>query len=153
MTKSFVLCVFASVLTAQVDAFWGKGHLLVARRAEQILTDEASDVLTAALAELETLVTNHPDLVTLERDHKFTECATYADDIKGSWGKFQNDWHFINTPVLDEPGTSVEDFPEFEMPDIDIVQAVTALYTFMKTGVKDDTYMADIEKHFTEEAD
>ena len=49
-TLLFAVALFAS----DVEAFWGKGHLLVARRAEAILaeTDSTDNVLTQALAEL-----------------------------------------------------------------------------------------------------
>ena len=50
-----------------------------------------------------------PDLVE-EKNHPFSECATFADNIKGEGYSFQAGWHFINLPYLDEPGTSLDDF-------------------------------------------
>ena len=46
------LLVAAALLASNAEAFWGKGHLLVARRAEAILAEESSSVLEAALTEL-----------------------------------------------------------------------------------------------------
>ena len=61
---------------------------LVARSAEQILTSEAPDVLNRALDELSVLAKNPAANITHEKDHPFTECATYADDIKETYGAF-----------------------------------------------------------------
>ena len=49
-------------------------------------------------------------MIVNEKDHAFTECATFADDIKKTFGAFQNNWHFINQPYLDEEGTTLDDF-------------------------------------------
>ena len=41
-----------------------------------------------ALAELSTLTKDFPDITTDEDKHPFTECATFADVIKGTFGYF-----------------------------------------------------------------
>lgn len=64
--------------------------------------------LSAALDELSTLNKSHSSLTKGENDHPFTECATFADDIKPTY-TFQNGWHFIDQPYLDEGG-SLSDF-------------------------------------------
>lgn len=87
-----------------------------------------------------------------ERDHPFTECATFADDIKGKEGGFQTPWHFINQPYLDEEGTTVDDFPEFQPPEVNVVEALDNLISFLKDGKKSD-YVAQIAEHFPDEAD
>merc|ERR1712038_71469 len=74
----------------------------------------------------------HASLMTNEGNNPFTECATWADDIKGKGYDFQSPWHFINTPYYDEEGTSAKDFPDFKMPDEDVVQALTDLSKFLK---------------------
>ena len=84
--------------------------MILARSAEQILSEEAPEVLDKALADLDLLPKNHPEMIEHERDHRFTECATYADDIKPTWGGFQTSWHFINLPYLDEDGSKIDDF-------------------------------------------
>ena len=45
---------------------------------------EAKDdgALEKALEVLAPLAKNHPDLIVSEGDHPFTECATFADEIK-----------------------------------------------------------------------
>ena len=61
----------------------------MARRAEEILTEEAPfGAIQFALLELDTLNKNHPGMIEHEKDHPFTECATFADEIKETWG----DW-------------------------------------------------------------
>lgn len=57
-------------------------------------------MLAAALRELAVLEQTHSSLTT-EKSHPFTECATFADDIKGKGYSFQSDWHYINYPYLD----------------------------------------------------
>lgn len=32
------------------------------------------------------------------------ECATFADDIKNKGGRYQQGWHFIDIPYLDQGG-------------------------------------------------
>ena len=63
--------------------------ILVARRAEAILNDQSvSGAIKLALTELDTLNKNHPGMITSEKDHPFTECATFADEIKETWGNW-----------------------------------------------------------------
>ncbi|TNV72394.1 hypothetical protein FGO68_gene13626 [Halteria grandinella] len=54
-------------------------------------------------------------MITSEKDYPFVECATFADQIKEKGMMWQNNWHFVNYPYLDEGG-SVNDFPNFK-PD------------------------------------
>ena len=61
---------------------------IVSREAEQILTAQAPDILEKALNDLSTLTKTHSDIIEHERDHPFTECATFADDIKATFGGF-----------------------------------------------------------------
>ena len=90
---------------------------LVARRAQYLLENQNPDALTAALDVLSSLKDSYPDLIE-EGSHPFTECATFADDIKHKGYSFQSDWHFINLPYFDEGG-SAEDYPDFHMKDTD----------------------------------
>ena len=61
--------------------------ILVARRAEAILDEQASPaVIDRVMNELHQLSTSHPDMIVSEKDHPFTECATFADEIKDTWG-------------------------------------------------------------------
>ena len=64
---------------------------------------EAKDdgALAKALEILAPLAKNHPDLIKSEGDHPFTECATFADEIKDEDMNWQSPWHFVDQPYLD----------------------------------------------------
>jgi hypothetical protein len=51
------------------------------------------------------------------------ECATYADEIKATGGSWQSNWHFIDTPYLDQGG-SVKDYPDFQFDDNNVANAI-----------------------------
>lgn len=56
MMKFEAIVMLGAVLASTAQAFWGKGHLLVARRAEQVLNSEASpEVIEKVIAELRVL--------------------------------------------------------------------------------------------------
>jgi len=59
------------------------------------------------------LKTSEPSLTNDEDQHPFTECATFADNIKGQGYSAQSDWHFIDQPYLDQAGTTIADYPDF----------------------------------------
>jgi len=81
--NTFTTSILAfAAIASQVEAFWGTAHLLVARKAQDLLETSNPDVLNAALTELAVLKKYYSDLCT-ENNHPFTECATFADDIKG----------------------------------------------------------------------
>ena len=85
-TNYFVATIAA--IASNANAFWGTGHLIISRQAEAILTEEAPEALSAALEVLVPLAKYYPTLTDGEKDHPFTECANFADDIKGkgySW--------------------------------------------------------------------
>lgn len=79
MKSSFAIATLAGA----ANAFWGTGHLLVSRAAQQILEAENPEAFQWALDLLTPLREDDPVLVTEENLHPFTECATFADDIKG----------------------------------------------------------------------
>ena len=69
--------------------------ILVAREAESLLKENNPDALNAALEVLKPLQTSkqYPDLIVSEDKHPFTECATFADEIKGEgmgWQRMEN---------------------------------------------------------------
>ena len=99
--------------------------------AESILESEAPNSLNFALTELNSLIVNNATLTKDEENHPFTECATFADDIKGEGYSFQSDWHFIDQPYLLEEGTSLSDF-DYAMADVDVHQALEALTAWLK---------------------
>lgn len=96
--------------------------------------------------------------MTNEGNNPFTECATWADDIKGKGYDFQSPWHFINTPYYDEEDTSESDFPEFSMPEEDIVHALSDLSKFLKgemstSEASSSNYVSKIADKFSYEDD
>jgi hypothetical protein len=70
------------------------------------------------------LKVSHPTLITREVHHPFTECATFADDIKSQYS-FQSGWHFIDQPYLNQGG-DLSDFT-FKYDTYDILGALTNL--------------------------
>ena len=149
--NSSILAIAA--LASQAEAFWGTAHMLIAREAEWILENSNPDVLSAAITELAVLKEYYPDLVE-EGNHPFTECATFADDIKGKGYSFQSDWHFINLPYLDEPGTTLDDF-SFTQGDYDVVSAVTDFTAFLKGEISasQSYYVSQVADKLSYESD
>ena len=101
----FTTSIILFVGVNQVNAWWGKGHLLVARMGYDLLAKENPAALEKA-NELLSVYTKNSN----EKSYPFVECATYGDDIKGKGGAFQAGWHFVDTPFLDEGG-KISDFP------------------------------------------
>mmetsp|Transcript_4785 Transcript_4785/g.5833 ORF Transcript_4785/g.5833 Transcript_4785/m.5833 type:complete len:250 (+) Transcript_4785:89-838(+) len=151
---STTLTVALATFAAQAEAFFGTAHLLVARRAEAILEEQNPDVLQAALDEMKPLQKYYSSLTKDEGSHPFTECAPFADNIKGQGYSFQSGWHFINLPYLDEAGTTLDDF-NFNQPDIDVVSAINDLVGFLKGEVSasQSTYLSQIADKFSYEED
>jgi len=84
MKSTFTIAALAGC----ANAFWGTAHLLVARQAEALLAAENSKAYNWAVNSLNVLRANDPYITKSEKNHPFTECATFADDIKGkgySW--------------------------------------------------------------------
>jgi hypothetical protein len=97
--------------------------------AEQILEAEAPNSLAAAISELEVLQANYTTITKGENNHPFTECASFADSIKGQGYSFQADWHFIDQPYLIDGG-DLDDF-DFAMSDVDVHQALETLTAWL----------------------
>ena len=151
---SFAASLFAfAAIASQAEAFWGTAHLLIAREAQFILDKNYPDVLAAAITELAVLKQYYPDLCT-EDQHPFTECATFADDVKGKGYSFQSNWHFINLPYLDEPGTTLDDF-SFTQPSLDTVGALTDFTKFLKGEItaSQSEYVNQVASKFSYESD
>lgn len=97
------------------------------------MEEENPEVLQAAVDQLAVLKESHPELVR-EDEHPFTECAPFADTIKGQGYSFQSGWHFINLPYLDQ-GNTLDDYPDWTQPEDDVVKALFALTNLiMDTG-------------------
>ena len=103
----------------------------VSRRAQAILESENPAALNAALNVLSYLEESYSNLTQDEGSHPFTECATFADNIKGEGYAWQSDWHFIDQAYLADGGT-LADYPEFHPSSVDVVDALTDLTAFLK---------------------
>jgi hypothetical protein len=102
------------------------------------------------LEELAPLKENYPSLTGDEGDHPMTECATFADNIKGQGYSFQSGWHFINEPYYPDGDNN---YP-FEMPDHDIVDALDTLTQWLSndgTAYKSSYYYTTIKNYFPDE--
>ncbi len=107
--------------------------------------ETSPDAYQRALDELATLRSSQPDLTHREFDYPFTECASFADDIKGQYD-FQSNWHFIDQPFLDQGG-SLADF-SFVADEHQIVAALTELTQFLVAASSDSFYVSEILKNF-----
>ena len=151
--KTFTSSILAfAALASQAEAFWGKSHMLLARASQDMLETNYPDVFSAILSELEVLELSNPEICQ-EDKHPFTECAPFADHIKGMGYSFQSDWHFINLPYLDEPGTTLADFT-FTQPDVDVVGALTDFHKFMKGEISgsESAYTNEVVAKFSDES-
>lgn len=82
------MMVAVALAVSHVEAFWGTSHLLLARRAQDLLQSQDHAAYEAVLNELAPLKENYPQITYSEDAHPMTECATFADNIKGegySW--------------------------------------------------------------------
>jgi hypothetical protein len=152
--KTFTGTVVAlTALAAKVNAFYGTAHMLVSHYAAMILQVEAPEILAEAETMLAILQASNPDLTTDEGNYPFTECANFADNIKGMGYSFQSDWHFNDQIYLADGGT-VDDY-DYVKPDYDILGALQSLTDFL-TGTADidsDYYLSTIGDYFSDLGD
>jgi hypothetical protein len=78
--------IIAAALAGSTNAWFGTGHLLVARIARNVLETSAPEQLAKAEQILSTLDKADPKLTKNEGKHAFVECATFADDFKYNGG-------------------------------------------------------------------
>ena len=69
----------------------------MARIAYEKLSSENPDILDRANG----ILTGIASYTELEKDHPFVECATFADEIKGTGWNDQSHWHFVDEPFFD----------------------------------------------------
>jgi len=144
------LALFIGVLVANVSAWWEVGHLLTARRARDLLAEQNPEALKKAEQMLVPLKRHYPQLTYKEKYHPFVECATFADEIMALGYMGQYTWHFRDTPIVDEENKTLADFPEFELPPTNNVEALGNLTNFLTdTGdYKDSLYYKQIVEWF-----
>jgi len=133
--------IFA-ILLSLTRAWWGTGHLLVARIAQYHLENQDPETLKAAIDILSVLTKTGDEYnLTKERDHPFVECATYMDALyKQPDGLFEFHWHFVDTPFLDQGG-KLSDF-DFQPSAYNVTQSLKHLSAWFKKeeGYKDSHY-------------
>jgi hypothetical protein len=125
-------------LLGQASAWWGNGHLLVARVAYELLDDstigQVEDILSI-------LKKSDPKWTIKEGKYPFVECTTFADDIKYKGGSYQSMWHFIDTPFLDQGG-DISDFPDFKIEEHTVVDVLGGLVDWIN---KENDYTSNYE--------
>ena len=89
-----------------------------------------------------------------EGEHPFTECATFADNIKGQGYSWQSDWHFIDQAYYDLGGDA-SDYPDFHPSTETVVDALTNLTGFLSgdQSVNDSSYVKQIQSSFSDVSD
>ena len=121
------IVAFAS-LTNIASAWWGTGHLLVARIAHDILEQKSPQTLQNVNDILAILKKSDPSWTSKEGDHPMVECTTFADDIKYKGGGYQSGWHFIDNPYLDEGG-KISDY-NFTYDAHNVTEAMTSIISW-----------------------
>jgi len=134
------MSIAASVLVNEANAWWGTGHLIVARIANELLLKESPTTLSKAESVLAILENSDPSYTKAEGEHPFVECTTFADDIKFKGGAYQSGWHFIDQPYLDQGG-KISDF-NFTADSHNVTEALSALTSWMN---KEDGYQNTYE--------
>ena len=140
--------ITAALAVAQVEAFWGTSHLLVARRAQDLLQSQDNAAYQAVLAELEPLKENYPSITEDEENHPMTECAVFADNIKGQGYSFQSAWHFKDQPYYPD---GVMSFDEPEYDTVDAMDSLTQWLSNEGTAYLDSYYYKTIKNYFPDE--
>jgi len=83
-------------------AWWGNGHMLVAR----VAYDKIMAVNPALMDKANTILAGISQFTTLESKYPFVECATFADEIKNEGFDDQSHWHFVDNPFYDQGFTA-----------------------------------------------
>jgi len=121
----------ASAIVGSTQAWWGQGHLLVARIAQDILEKTSPETLDAVLDLLKPLKANDAGYTEAEDKHPFVECAVMADNIKYRGGAYQTTWHFVDTPFLDDK-QSLADYPLFKPDTFNVTEALDDIIQWQK---------------------
>jgi len=121
-----------ALLVSLTNAWYGTGHLLVARIAQSILEKKDPATYKQILAILAPLAKDDASWTKAEGKHPMTECATFADDIKFKGGMYQKGWHFIDTPMMDEGG-KISDY-NFTADEHNITEVIGALSNWFAKG-------------------
>lgn len=120
-----LLLITLAMLANSVNAWFGTGHLLVARIAYEILEKQSPSTLSNVENILAVFKKSDPKLTSKEKNYPFVECATFADDIKYRGGGYQKGWHFIDSPYLSQGG-KISDF-DFTPDAHNITEAISTI--------------------------
>jgi hypothetical protein len=64
-----------------------------------------------------------------------------ADNIKYRGGGYQSNWHFVDTPFVDTPGKTIDDYPNFKPDTFNVTQALDDIIMWQrKTPGYDQTF-------------
>jgi hypothetical protein len=124
------------------SAWWGTGHLLVARIAYDTLEKESPETVKDVEALLGILKKSDPKWTQNERDFPLVECATFGDDIKSKGGSYQADWHFVDTPFVDDSG-NYQIIPD----KYNVTEAIDDILAWFNHGKKDSVVYESIMKN------
>jgi len=108
--------LIAAAFVGSTQAWWGDGHILVAKIAQDFLEKNSPATLATVLDVLKPLKANDAGYTKYEDKHPFVECANMADKIKHMGGDYQSGWHFIDSPLVDQKGKTIKDYTKF-IPD------------------------------------
>lgn len=121
-------------------AWWNPGHLITARVAYDFLQKEQPEIITDVNTKLDFLKISDPGWTNSEKNYPFVECATFADEIKHKGGSYQEEWHFVDFPYLDED-QNIKDFPNFVFKPYNITLVVPQIIDYLVgQGDIDDMY-------------
>lgn len=113
------------------SAWFGTGHLLVARTAYEILKVQSPGTITAVENILKPLTQSDPSWTKSEGNHPMVECATFADEIKGKGARWQSGWHFVDTPYLDG-GDTIDNYPDFKFEEHNATNVIQELAAWFR---------------------
>lgn len=133
--KSKILLITLSVaqLLGAAYSWKAEGHLLIARIAFDKLTAENPSVISKVNDELSALAQASPDLTFSESNHPFVECSTFADVIKSLGGNWQDDWHFVDQPYIDN-GKTIDSYPDYQFNAQNITLVIPGLVDWLSNS-------------------
>lgn len=103
---------------------------------------------------LKHLKDDDPYITKEEGSHPFTECATFADDIKGKGFYWSSEWHYVDQPYLSE-GDSIKDYPNYQFAAENLVEALKAFGGWLKgdDSQKNTVYIQEVMDEYPVEKD
>jgi len=108
----------------------------VSRIAYEKLQKENPQALAKATSLLQYASNKNPSLNSAEGQYPFVESSTFADTIKFRGGSWQSDWHFVDTPFLDQGG-DVSQYPNYVFNPENITTAIEGIVSWIN---KDSGY-------------